>query len=229
MLMIQAQAAELRDALGVLLASIGPTSVRRPQRTLAMGAEVSAVALLLAVTVVLFSSCAGGGEAPPSSSAISSQAGETPNPSEISLQGTVTQSVRGWPMQSSYHVSLQVRNSGKNPIIFDMAEGAFLTQHGDAVRGKTTREPDGWELAPSDEETFPYETADRTREFLRAANGGPLYFEFTLFAEEGVVAGPFRALLPELGGLPLYQPSLAGQEGERLEFKDAQGQPVPVP
>lgn len=190
------------------------TVIRRPRRALMRLAKAGLATLPLAVAVVLLSSCAGGGDR---------QASTSP---EISLQGAGFPKMEvGSPPSQRYVVRLRVRNSGKDVLVFDKAEQTFITGQGEFMRCTFTCPTCAggrMELQPGEEHTLA--NCETTEDLSGAAGGGLLFFDFTLFLQESVVAGPYRAPLPEPGS-----PDWAREGGVPLEFKDPQGRPVSAP
>ena len=137
---------------------------------------------------------------------------------ELTVEGEVTldyyiNPVGGAGSSTMYRVEVRLKNASATPITFDVAEGAFLTGAGKGLRAKTSQTDDSAvKLEVGEEQIFEFDTDGYTTDLLRDANGGPLFFELTLFFKEEIVAGPYQARLPELQ-------ELTKTEKISLEFK----------
>lgn len=128
----------------------------------------------------------------------------TSSGSQIQLTGTVEYGFSYSPVALSsgypeYNVELLIKNTSDANIIFDLAEGAFLTAEGRGLRSKTTNIEKGvFEIEAGGEKAFEFRTDGYTPQLLEDAKGGGLFFQITLFENEKVVFGPRLAVLPDL-------------------------------
>jgi hypothetical protein len=121
-----------------------------------------------------------------------------------------------------YHVKLYIHNTGMSVLLFDKANGAFITSTGEGIGwntypGEVLEGKQFATLKTGEEIQFEYETDGYTQDLLNAAGGGPLYFQFALFISDLIVAGPFRAPVPSFENLT--------EEGIYLDFRSADETP----
>jgi len=135
-------------------------------------------------------------------------AGDAPSPPRIALKGSVMRGFYVRPggdgREPTYHVELDLQNSGAAPITFDVAEAAWLTGEGKGLHARTTRKGSVSRLEGGESAEYEFDTDGYTGNLLKDAKGGPLFFQFALLWKGEVVASPFRALLPPLQSLPDY-------------------------
>lgn len=134
--------------------------------------------------------------------------------SQLSLLATVTKGRdnSNWTPQSpsfQYDVEVRLKNTGSSPVAYDTLEFAFVPAFGESLRARQTsrdaRNPDVVKtvnIGPGEETRWKFDTNGYTDALLRRSQGQPLGFEISLHLDGGVVAGPFRAELPDLGRVP---------------------------
>jgi hypothetical protein len=129
-----------------------------------------------------------------------------------------------------YQLEVKLKNNGASPLVFDAAEAAFVPGKGGPLLARTiegvefggrylTRttfsrdgDPPGQSgddlqrvttsrVGKGKEKQWKYETGGDTRDLLNRSETAPLVFQFTLMSGKKIVAGPFRAGLPDLNDL----------------------------
>lgn len=158
------------------------------------------------------------------------------SPPRISLQGSVTRAIDALPgaagREPTYHVHLLVRNLGAAPLVFDLAEGAWLTGAGKGLHARTTQKGSVWRVEEGGLAELEFDSDGYTGKLLHDANGGPLYFRLALFRQGKLIGAPYRALLPPLQTLPDYAASKAAELGggtiSVIYLRFIAGRPVPA-
>lgn len=135
----------------------------------------------------------------------------------------------------AYRVFVRVKNSGSSSLVFDEIEASFIPAQGRALRTKTYRydgskdhsatgyskdDNKATELAPEEIQAYDWTTNGYTFSLLRDSGAKPLTFSVRFLYKGALVAGPFRAILPELMTLPSYEESLFDktEKGHPLTF-----------
>lgn len=132
---------------------------------------------------------------------------------QVSLLGKVTKGIdfsNSTPQSPrfQYDVEVRLKNTGSSPITYDALEFAFIAALGEPLRARQTEHDARTEavktvtIKPDEEKRWEFTTNGYTNELLRRSQSQPLVFEMSLRLEGRIVAGPFRAELPDLGRLP---------------------------
>jgi hypothetical protein len=138
----------------------------------------------------------------------------------------------------AYHVTVTVKNSGSNPIVYDTVQAAFLPGEGKNPLIMTTHPYDkdrgdkqeaykkdrkSATIAPGATETFNFTTNGYTFKLLRDAGKAPLEFVVILVKGDDPVipvVGPYAAPLPALNDLLKYEQSVLDKTpGKALTLK----------
>lgn len=120
----------------------------------------------------------------------------------------------------AYHVTVNVKNAGTAPIVYDAIEAQFIPANGkplgmtqrsvaagtDSVEKTGATEPSlDEELPPNDSKSFDFSTNGYTLELLHNAGDAPLRFAVAFVKNNHAVSDVFVADLPALDELPFYE------------------------
>lgn len=129
----------------------------------------------------------------------------------ISVYGKVGKSVNSITVDSGfeYHVVTTAKNISKETIKFDVIVASFITSNNKGISWKRGMPyPKAWMLNPGESKNFDHVTNNYTKKLLSEAGDDPITFSIEFKYRGKVIAGPFRADLPNHKKLPSYDESL---------------------